>query len=251
MPGQQERPRRSKRFGSSSPGACTTEIAAFDQFAGAASVVAATPRPTNTSSSTRRPPATRCRLLQPPAGVDAPSWTRNDPYGASCLGPHSGLTMHRDRFAAALARSVRSPPARPSYSSLAPMLRPCAKRTEPRRELRALGIQNQQLDDQRRVPRARTRQDGVALRLRAQRDAGALATNAGGAPRPSLDVRGATQGPTTSWDSTALRGLLSDDKRQRSSRRSARHGRAAHRTCRRLSGAHRRTGRVSVTRSSW
>lgn len=121
-------------------GACTIEVAAFDEFSGLL------------DESWRQqfdhvvfdtaPSGHTLRLLSLPR-----AWTDfldHNPRGASCLGPHSGMAMQRDRFAAAL-ESLSDPGlttivlvTRPERSAIRE-----AERTSS--ELHALGLSHQRL----------------------------------------------------------------------------------------------------------
>ena len=78
-------------------GACTTEIAAFDEFVG---LLDGDEAGFDHIIFDTAPTGHTLRLLSLPK-----AWTgflAGNDRGASCLGPHSGLKMHEDRFRQAL-----------------------------------------------------------------------------------------------------------------------------------------------------
>lgn len=120
-------------------GACTTEIAAFDEFVG---LLAGTAEAFDHVVFDTAPTGHTLRLLSLPK-----AWTgflKDNDRGASCLGPHSGLKMQEERFQAALgalgdpARTTIVLVSRPDRGAMREAARTSA-------ELRALGLANQHL----------------------------------------------------------------------------------------------------------
>ena len=143
-------------------GSCTVEIAAFDEFAGL--LAGDEGQDFDHVIFDTAPTGHTLRLLSLPR-----AWTgflQSSTRGASCLGPHSGLKMHQDRFEAALdaladpARATVVLVTRPDHAALRE-----ADRTSG--ELEALALVNQQLVINA-VFEAHDRSDSVAVALEAR-----------------------------------------------------------------------------------
>lgn len=139
-------------------GACTTEIAAFDEFA---SLLAESKPEYDHIVFDTAPTGHTLRLLSLPK-----AWTgflKDNDRGASCLGPHSGLTMQQERFEAALktlsdnTQTTVVLVARPDKGSINE-----AARTSD--ELRVLGLNNQRLI-MNGVFEAQNKEDSVAVSI--------------------------------------------------------------------------------------
>lgn len=181
-------------------GACTTEIASFDEFS---SLLANDSPDYDHIIFDTAPTGHTLRLLSLPKAWSG--FLAGNDRGASCLGPHSGLKMQEARFNAAM-QALANPElttvvlvARPDPSTL-------NEAAHTAQELHAMGLQHQQLVINA-VFHASDRQDRTAMAMESM---GQAALSQLPAPLNTLPVQQVPMRPFDTVGLAALRALLSD-----------------------------------------
>ncbi|OMQ22967.1 arsenical pump-driving ATPase [Serratia oryzae] len=190
-------------------GACTTEIAAFDEFTGLLTDAALLNDFDHVIFDTA-PTGHTIRLLQLPGAWS--SFIDSNPEGSSCLGPLAGLEKQRDRYAQALqalsdaARTRLILVARAQKSTLTEVART-------HHELAQVGLRNQFLVINGILPEAEAQADKLARALywREQQALSALPDVLTVLPRDDLMLQ-----PVNMVGADALRQLLVKSEARRS-----------------------------------
>lgn len=182
-------------------GACTTEIAAFDEFTGLLTDASLLTRFDHIIFDTA-PTGHTIRLLQLPGAWS--SFIESNPDGASCLGPMAGLEKQREQYAHAV--EALSDPERTRLVLVARLqnstLQEVARTHE---ELAEIGLKNQYLVINGALPEAEAEHDALAAAIwqREQEALANLPAGLSGLPTDTLLLQ-----PVNMVGVSALKGLL-------------------------------------------